>query len=115
MKFLIIILSFLILYLTINPGLEMILSKTPTEQSCCGDYCELIVDLKKSSEQKNQKDDCSGKSCNPFQVCSVCVFHFPSEFNLSVSIPVYNNLKFTYKSLFLSQFTSDFWHPPKLI
>lgn len=112
MKFLAYILTTYILFLVIKPGIVAISLQTDTEQSCCGGQCAPI-----QSNDHNQKKDNSEKNCNPFQVCNSCLLQV-------ASIPFYKILPkhkistkryFFYKSVFSSQFASDFWQPPKIV
>ncbi len=117
MKFLILILATIILFLAVKQGIDMISLQTDTEQTCCGGQCKPIPQLRdeKSPDQQKQQDDCSGKSCNPFQVCSSCVLHFLTNPFLDLSKPeISTKQNFTYQSAFTSQFAPDFWQPPKI-
>ena len=114
MKFLTLILASTILFLAVKPGIDLLSLQADTEQTCCSGECKPIADNEKSPDQ--QKDDCSGKSCNPFQVCSSCVLHFLTNPFLDLSIPeISTKQNFTYQSAFTSQFAPDFWQPPKIV
>jgi len=117
MKLLTFILATFILFLAVKPGVDSISLQTDTEQTCCGGQCAPISDNENSQDQdQNQDNDCNGKSCNPFQVCGSCVLvclNLPFAY-----IPkptVFSDKGFTYQSDFISQFASDFWHPPKIV
>ncbi len=115
MKFLILILASTILFLAVKPGIDLTSLQTDTEQTCCSGECKPITDNEKLPDQQNKKDDCSGKSCNPFQVCSSCVLHFLTNPFLDFSKPeISTKQSFTYQSVFTSQFAPDFWQPPKM-
>ena len=114
MKLLTLILASTILFLVVKPGIDMLSLQTDTEQGCCSGQCKPIADYENSPDQQKQKDDCSGKSCNPFQVCSMCVLHFQTVSSLSLSPPELSALHYSYRSAFTSQFASDFWQPPKI-
>jgi len=115
MKILTFILATFILFLAVKPGIDLLSLQAGTEQTCCGGQCSPISDNDNSQDQ-NKDNDCDGKSCNPFQVCSSCVLVC---FNLPlISIPkptVFSDEKFTYQSTFTSQFDPDFWQPPKIV
>jgi hypothetical protein len=115
MKFLTFILATFILCLAIKPGFDLFSLVANTEQTSCNKQCALNSDYDNSKDQ-NKNNNCDGKSCNPFQVCSSCVLIC---FNIPViSIPkptVFSDKKFTYQSTFTSQFTPDFWQPPKIV
>lgn len=113
MKFLTFILAFSITFLAIEPGIESILSQTETKQSCCGGQCTPNSENNRPYEE-NHEDDCSGKLCNPFQVCSNCALDCNNLPIANLYKPPYLERKgFSYKFAFTSQFISDFWQPPK--
>ena len=114
MKFLTLILASTILFLSVKTELDLLSLQTDIEQTCCGGECKPITNTEKSSDQQKQNDDCSGKSCNPFQVCSSCMFHCLSNPLLDLSKPeISTKQNFIYQSAFTSQFAPDFWQPPK--
>jgi hypothetical protein len=116
MKFSTLILATIILFLAIKPGIELISLQNNNEQTCCDGQCKPIADNEKSSSQQKQKDDRSGKSCNPFQVCSSCVLQCSTNQLAEISKPeISTNQNFTYQSVFTSQFAPDFWQPPKIV
>ena len=111
MKFSTIILVTIILFLAIKPGIDLISLQNNNDQTYCDGQCKPIADNEKSSSQQKQKDDRSGKSCNPFQVCSSCVLQCSTNQLAEIS----TNQNFTYQSVFTSQFAPDFWQPPKIV
>ena len=115
MKFLILIFATFIFFLAVKPGIDLISLLEDIEQSSCNDKCTSNCNYDKSKDQ-NQDDDCDGKTCNPFQVCSSCVLtclNFPFYYiPKSTVFPVKG---FTYHFVFTSQFVSDFWQPPKIV
>ncbi|MEX2350305.1 MAG: hypothetical protein WD554_05445 [Flavobacteriaceae bacterium] len=114
MKFLTLILASTILFLAVNPGIDLISLQTDTEQSCCGGQCTPISDNNKSQDQ-NQDNDCNGKSCNPFQVCGSCVLLcITAPFDYLPKPTISTKHGFSYQSAFTSQFAPDFWQPPKI-
>lgn len=115
MKFLTLILATTILFLAVKPGIDLISLQSNTEQTCCGGQCKPIADNEKSPDQQKQKDDCSEKSCNPFQGCIYCVLHFLTNPFLDLSKPeISTKQNFAYQSAFTSQFAADFWQPPEI-
>lgn len=114
MKFLSLLLATTILFLAVKPGIDLISLQSNTEKTCCGDQCKPIADSEKSSNQQKQKDDCSGKSCNPFQGCSSSVLHCLNPF-IGLSKPEISNLHYSFQASFTSQFVPDFWQPPKIV
>lgn len=116
MKFLTLILASTILFLAVKPGIDLFSLQTDTEQGCCGGHCKPVADNEKSSDQQKQKNDCNGKSCNPFQSCSMCVLHCLTKPSIELSKPeISTKQNFTYQSAFTSQFAPDFWQPPKIV
>ncbi|TDE30470.1 hypothetical protein E0I61_05595 [Flavobacterium ranwuense] len=116
MKLSTLILSTIILFLAIKPGIDLISLQNNNEQTCCDGQSKSIADNEKSSSQQKQKDDRSGKSCNPFQVCSSCVLQCFKNQLTEISKPeISTNQNFTYQSVFTSQFAPDFWQPPKIV
>lgn len=116
MKFLTLILATLILLLAVKPGVDTLLLQAGAEQTCCGGQCTPTSDNDNSKDQSKNKD-CGGKSCNPIQACSICVLicsNLPS-FDFKIKYPVLTEKLSTYKSAIPSQFTSDFWQPPKIV
>ncbi|NQU35510.1 MAG: hypothetical protein HQ521_19970 [Bacteroidetes bacterium] len=114
MKLSTLILVITILFLAIKPGIDFISLHTTTEQTCCSGQCNPIVTHQNSSD--NHNNDCTGKSCNPFQVCCSCVLQ--SRINPAGELfkPEIPSKQFiTYGSTFCNQFTVDFWHPPKIV
>lgn len=115
MKLLTFILATFILFLAVKPGIDLLSLHADNEQTCCGGQCTQTSNNDNSQDQ-NKDNDCDGKSCNPFQVCSSCVlvcFNIPL-----ISIPkptVFSDKGFIYQSTFTSQFAPDFWQPPKII
>lgn len=115
MKLLTFILATFIMFLAVKPGIDMLSLQTYTEQSCCGGQCTPFSD-NDNSQKQNKDNDCNGKSCNPFQVCSSCVL-------VCINIPLisipksafFSDKGFTYQSTFKSQFAPDFWQPPKIV
>ncbi|MFN5629086.1 MAG: hypothetical protein ACK48W_07350 [Bacteroidota bacterium] len=115
MKFLVFILATFILFLAIKPGVDLLSFQEDAQQTCCDEQCSSTSQNEKSQNQ-TQDNDCGGKSCNPFQVCGSCVlvcvnfaFYFISKASM------FSKKGFTYQSIFSTQYTSDFWQPPKIV
>ena len=75
MKFLTLLLATTILYLAIMPGVNLILLQTNTEQGCCNETCNEESNNEKTIDQQKKRNDCNGKSCNPFQSCCTSVLY----------------------------------------
>lgn len=115
MKHLTSILATFIMFLAVKPGVDLFLSQANTEQTCCGGQCSLTSENDNSQDQ-NQNNSCDRKVCNPFQVCSSCVLICLNIPVISLTKPIVRSEKrFTYQSTFTSQFTPDFWQPPKIV
>jgi hypothetical protein len=117
MKITAIILAALISFLAIKPGIEGVFSIfIDTEIHCCDKRCTPLAD-KGSDEQQGQKNDCEGKKCNPFQVCSSCVLLVIQviPFDGFLKLKTATKTSFAYQSSFASPHISDIWHPPEVV
>ncbi len=117
MKLLTFILASTILFLAVQPGIDLLSLQADTEQTCCGGECKPITDTEKSADQQKQKDNGSDKPCNPFQTCSssTCILLCLTNSFPDLSKPeISTKQNFTYQSAFTSQFAPDFWQPPKI-
>lgn len=115
MKQLTFLLAIFILLNAVKPGIDLLSLQADSEQSCCGGQYSPISDNDKLQDQ-NKDNDCDGKSCNPFQVCSSCVLiHFNMPLDCIPKPTVFSDKGFTYQSAFTSQFAPDFWQPPKIV
>lgn len=117
MKHIITILSFTILFLTVKPGLDVILLQYGISEQCCNSECSSTKINKKSGEKEKQNSkEQKGKSCNPFQNCSNCVLYIASNIFYKFSkTKIITSQNFSYKTKFNSQFKPDFWQPPKIV
>jgi len=115
MKLAAFILAFFMLFLAVKPGIDSISLPAASEQACCGDKCMPIANNEKSDD-KEKNDDCEGKSCNPFQVCSACVLVCMNMCSDALPKPTaISTLRFNYQLRLTSQFAPDFWQPPKIV
>ncbi len=113
MRSLIFILAIITLFLAIEPGVESLLSMAETQHGCCRGQCAPESESDDSQKQ-NSENDCAGRFCNPFQVCSTCVLDCNNLLPGILYKPTYLESKgFSYQFTFTSQFISDFWQPPK--
>lgn len=105
------ILTIVVLLLTVQPTLVLASEKPVSE--CCGSSCD-ENDAPKDTQKKD--GDCKDQNCNPFQSCSACLgFTVKSGF-YGVQPPV--NQKATLVSSIensISQYSRDFWQPPKIV
>ena len=107
-----ILLCSIILFLVAIPTIKLLHLCNKVEITCCSQKCN-------SSTENNESDsteNCDGNFCNPFSICCCCVLHVFSINNYTLLKPIvsltYQN---TYNSEFTSQFSVDFWQPPKLV
>jgi hypothetical protein len=105
----------LILFLAVEPGMDLLTSQGGAEPTCCDHHCAPTAG-KGNAQDQNQDNDFTGKSCNPFQICTCCALvclniageHLPNP-------TAYSGNEFSHQSTFISRFGSDFWHPPKIV
>lgn len=115
MKVLTLILSTLILLLAVKPGVDLISAGPETNQSICDRTCFPMEENEKSPDKQNHKDDCNGLSCSLFHSCYLgSINGYAKPANESPKIEILSKIHFNYQSIFTSQFTSDFWQPPKI-
>ena len=113
MRFLSLIFVTLIVFLAVKPGIDLLSKKVVSEQTCCGEQC---APTSNNDNAQNQNNDCSGNTCNPFQVCCSCVLIcLTTPFDYLIKPAVLTEKDFFYLSVFRSQFTPDFWQPPKIV
>lgn len=107
MKIFALILSFFVLFLALEPGMDLLFGQNEIHHGCCGG-------IKEEPESQKQTNDCSQKVCNPFQKCSSCTIAFFSTcFNYKCQDYNCSRTETTIEELFISRFESDFWQPPK--
>lgn len=116
MKCSVLILTTLILFLAVKPGIDLMPVNVANESSCCGINCTANTETKKTSDTKNEESDCSGKLCNPFQACGCCILimNIQEIFEVNAQEPNFKKYFFSHYSGFNSQFTPEFWQPPKI-
>lgn len=116
MKSLTILLTFTILFLSVKSGVNGISLQANVDTTCCGSLCTPLAE-NDSLENHEQKGDCKGNSCNPFQACCSCFLFYITTPTFTIHKKTYITTKqfFNYKSLIISQYASDFWQPPKFV
>lgn len=116
MKITALFLAIFVSFLTLKPSLDVIVSHfTSTTQSCKNTECLPFANAD-NSEQEGQDRGCSGKTCNPFHLCTsgivlvndVLTFEDVKHYFLS------KKERFNYQYSTSAAYTSDFWHPPKM-
>ena len=114
MKFTAVILTVAILFLAFKPGVDLIALPFSAQHSCCTESCEASP-MAGNAESDQNKDDCNGYSCNPFQSCGTSFLPVLAslESNLQ-NIEISTQRNFSYQSNYSSSFTTDFWQPPRL-
>jgi len=102
-----------ILSLALKPGMDLLSLQGDEILECCAGEC--CPASENSNENKTEKEDCSGKSCNPFQVCGCCTFVcLANHFNLLHKTFESEKQVFSLQKTFPTLYTSDFWQPPKI-
>lgn len=103
------ILTLLILFIAIQPAVESM--SVESDSICCETACMPVSD----NQQVPLTDNESNGLCNPFMQCSFCVMFVGS---LTTFIPKSgfpdSKIKQFYQSRATSQYSFDFWHPPKI-
>lgn len=98
------------LFLSVQPALALIEKKQKTE--CCGSCSQEDNDT--PNKEQPAKNPCSD-NCNPFQSCGACVgytVNFPTLISFE---PFVNGVKLPlFTQQVYSQFSPDFWQPPKI-
>ena len=111
MKMVAFILSFVILSLAVKPGMETLFLQADMEQSCCGG----VIAVEDECQDTEEDADCTQGSCNPFSICNSCTIVFMKvSFQYTLSPQSHILHSYSYKPSFVSQFSVDFWQPPKI-
>lgn len=112
MKWLSYILTFVVVLLTVQP-MFVLASEKPVSECCGSSCCDEEEDAPKDTQKKD--GDCKDQNCNPFQSCGCCLgFTVKSGF-FGVEPPVIQKaILISRIENSISQYTPDFWQPPKL-
>ncbi len=116
MKITALFLAIFVSFLTLKPSLDVIVSHfASTEQSCKNTECLPFANAN-NSEDSSQDNGCSGKTCNPFHLCTSGIVLVNEVFNFEDVKQYFHTNKegFNYQHSISSSYTSDFWHPPKM-
>lgn len=119
MKFIAYILSFYILFLAMAPGVNAMyagISKQEQKMDCCGKCNSNKEDGSSQKEKSSSNKNTSTDNCNPLEACSAC-----SGYTVNIS-PIISILPVFYadkpsaavQDKLLSNFSFDFWQPPRL-
>jgi len=117
MKVTAVLLAIFVSFLTLKPSLDVIVSHfTSSEQSCKNTECLPFANAD-SSDEEGQGKGCEGKTCNPFHLCTSGIVLVNEVFNFEDVQQYFHSAKelFNYQSSITSSYTSEFWHPPKMI
>ena len=100
-----------------KPGIDLISVKNISYVTCCGGSCSANNEADQPSDTNKENNDCDGKLCNPFQTCGCCLLILNAQEIQEVNVKESNFKKqfFSHYSGFNSQFTPDFWQPPKIV
>jgi len=113
MKMLNLFLCFIILFLVATPSIELCIAANNNIDACCNEECSAPSD---EDESKKENNNCNGNFCNPFAICCAGVLHFISSTPFTLIKPDSSiEHQHSYNTLAESQFSFDFWQPPKLI
>jgi len=113
MRFFTLLMASFILSLALKPGLDLLSLQSDEISECCAGECCPTTNT--NTSEQNNNEDCSGKSCNPFQVCGCCIFVcLTNPFNLLNKTIKTENQIFSLQKTFPTLYTSDFWQPPKI-
>jgi hypothetical protein len=106
-----ILLSFVVLFLTVQPACGIV-TVSPQTESCCGEGC---AGEEGDAGDSKEKGDC--KACNPFQSCGCCtgsVVLPQYAFSVASAPIVYASTEWGFVSLQLGDVpAADFWQPPR--
>jgi len=116
MKITALFLAMFVSFLTLKPSLDVIVSHfTSTEQSCKNTECLPFANAD-SPDQEGQDNGCSGKTCNPFHLCTSGIVLVGDVFTFEDVNHYFLTKKerFNYLHSISASYTSDFWNPPKM-
>jgi hypothetical protein len=112
MKLIASIMAFVVLLLMVQPA--MAIFHTPEEAECGGGCCKSETQAPATENEDHEEDDC-GANCNPFVSCSACGAYTADFVTLTIFNPSITIAKaFPFSQHVYSQFSPDFWQPPKL-
>ena len=104
------IMAFIVLFLSVQPAFALFDKMQKTE--CCSGCSQEDNDTPKQEQPaKNNPSN----NCNPFQSCGACIGYTVGFPALNVFVPVFKEAKLaTVTQQVYSQFSPDFWQPPKI-
>lgn len=112
MKWLSYILTVFVLLLAAQPTIA--LANDTTKGACCSSSC-CGEQKEEPKDNKTNKKDCSTQNCNPFQSCGACIGFTVKNSLFKLSSPPYQKeLPNCHVRSFISQYSPDFWQPPKI-
>lgn len=89
----------------------MMMNHFGIEILCCDDQC-----ITNTTSGQDQKKDCNGQDCNPFQSCGTCaLLCIALPVTLNPTSAIYTEPKFSYQSPTYFILTTDFWQPPEFV
>ena len=108
------IMAFVVLFLSVEPGLQALSTKAET-QCCCGGQCIPFSDKQTTPKQENKDESNTNDICNPFLSCSNCIGYTVKFPNIVTQIEGFTGTKVSQLTLQIKpQFYPDFWQPPKI-
>jgi hypothetical protein len=109
-KFTAFILAFVVLFLSVQPALAVLKEEQTAE--CAGGCCQHEEEI--PAESGPNDDDC-GNQCNPLLACSTCGGFLTNFLSFEITTIIEQSAKCASGSQRIySQFSPDFWQPPKL-
>jgi hypothetical protein len=113
MKIVAYILALTVVFLSVKPGIDTLVSTSGTSSCYSNTSCHISVE-KSDTEFPNDSQD--NEICNPFQSCCPCLLeianlHVPENERSEIS----TEDLFFYESFLASQFIADFWQPPQFV
>lgn len=104
------ILALVVLFLSVQPAFALLKEKQETE--CAGGCCQQEEEV---PAEDGPVDDNCGNQCNPLLACSTCGGFLPNFISLDIATIVNQVAKHAPGTQGVySQFSPDFWQPPKL-
>jgi hypothetical protein len=116
MRYLAIVVSFLILFLALKPGIDAASVPAEVKTSCCGSDCvPKSADEESPLSQDNHDNDCNGHNCNPMKHCGCVIFQFHNQSFQIIAFYAQKKCAFEGHQIITSPFLSKIWQPPRVV
>lgn len=107
------ILAFMVILLSVKPGIDAIQFSFESMESCCSISSSDLTANDVGEKENNQEDY---GTCNPFQACGSCLLvQLNPPFISLVPVVISTRTFFGYQPSKTSPFISDFWQPPQFV